>query len=157
MADELERDEVVVIETNLDNVTGELLGGLMERLLAAGALDVSYTAMQMKKNRPGTLVRVIASPTDAERLAGMLVRETPTLGVRLLPMQRLIAARRVELAPTPYGSVAVKLKLLAGRVVSASPEFEECQRLAVAIGLPLSELTAQLHAWLRAHYQIDDG
>ena len=156
MADELERDDIIVIETNLDNVTGELLGWLMERLLAAGALDVSYTAMQMKKNRPATLVRVIAQPADAERLAGVLVRETPTLGVRLMPMQRLIAARRQETLESPYGPVAVKLKLLAGQVVGAAPEYADCQRLALATGLPLLDITAQLKAWLRKQYQLSD-
>lgn len=156
MAEELERDEVVVIETNLDNVTGEQLGDLMERVLAAGALDVSYTAMQMKKNRPATLVRVIARPADAERLAALLVRETPTLGVRLLPMQRLIAARRSEMLASPLGPVAVKLKLLAGQVVAASPEYEDCQRIATAANLPLAEVMDRLDRWLRDHYALSE-
>jgi uncharacterized protein (DUF111 family) len=153
---ELTRDEVVVIETNLDNATGETLGWLMDRLLDAGALDVSYTAMQMKKNRPATLVRVIARPADAERLAALVVRETPTLGVRLLPMQRLIAARRQETVASPYGPLTVKLKLLAGTVVSATPEYEECRRLALAHAVPLAEMTARLDRWLREHYALPE-
>lgn len=154
---ELARDEVVVIETNLDNVTGETLGWLMDRLLEAGALDVSYTAMQMKKNRPATLVRVIAQPADAERLAALLVRETPTLGVRLLPMQRLIATRRTETVASPYGPLAVKLKLLAGTLVSAAPEYEDCRRLALAHDLPLAEMTERLDRWLREHYALPEA
>src|SRR6185437_8519594 len=140
-----------------DNVTGELLGWLMDHLMDAGALDVSYTAMQMKKNRPGTLVRVIARPGDAERLARLVVRATPTLGVRLMPMQRLIATRRQETLESPYGSVGVKLKLLAGTIVSAAPEYEDCLRLATAHGLPLGEMTKRLDRWLREHYAINEA
>ncbi len=149
----LERDEVVVVETNLDDATGELLGWLMDQLLAAGALDVSYTPMQMKKNRPATLVRVIARPDDAEDLAALIVRETPTLGVRLMPMQRLIAARRTETVESPLGPVTVKLKLLAGKVVSASPEYDDCRRIAATTGLPLGEVMARLDTWLGECYQ----
>jgi pyridinium-3,5-bisthiocarboxylic acid mononucleotide nickel chelatase len=154
MAEELERDEVVVVETNLDNSTGEQLGDLLDRLLSAGALDVSYTPMQMKKNRPATLVRVIARPEDAERLAALLVRETPTLGVRLLPMQRLIAARRAETVASPLGPVTVKLKLLAGQVVAAAPEYDDCARIATTTGLPLGEVMDRLDRWLHDHYHL---
>jgi pyridinium-3,5-bisthiocarboxylic acid mononucleotide nickel chelatase len=150
----LERDEVVVVETNLDDATGELLGWLMDRLLAAGALDVSYMPMQMKKNRPATLVRVIARPGDAEALAALIVRETPTLGVRLMPMQRLIAARRSEMVESPLGVVTVKLKLLAGTVVSVSPEYDDCRRLASETGLPLGEVMSRLDTWLGERYQL---
>jgi uncharacterized protein (DUF111 family) len=156
-ASELLRDEVVVIESNLDDVTGEVLGWLMERLLAAGALDVSYTPLFMKKNRPATLVRIIARPTDAERLAALVVRETPTLGVRLLPMQRLIAVRRQETVESPLGPVAIKLKLLAGQIVAASPEYDDCRRLALALALPLAEVQARLAAWLRDHYGLGNA
>ncbi|MBA3824420.1 MAG: DUF111 family protein [Ktedonobacterales bacterium] len=154
MAEELERDEVVVVETNLDNVTGEQLGDLLDRLLVAGALDVSYTAMQMKKNRPATLVRIIARPADAERLAALLVRETPTLGVRLQTMQRLIAARQSVTVASPLGPVAVKLKLLAGQVVAAAPEYDDCARIATTTGLPLGEVMARLDHWLHDHYGL---
>ena len=150
----LERDDVVVVETNLDDTTGELLGWLMDRLLATGALDVSYSPMQMKKNRPATLVRVIARPDDAEKLAALIVRETPTLGVRLMPMQRLIAARRSETVESPLGPVAVKLKLLAGKVVLASPEYDDCRRIAAETGLPLGEIMARLDTWLNERYQV---
>jgi uncharacterized protein (DUF111 family) len=149
-----ERDEIVVIETNLDDITGELLGWLMDRLLAAGALDVSFMSLQMKKNRPATLVRVIARPDDAERLAALIVRETPTLGVRLMPMQRLVAGRRQEVVETPLGPVTVKLKLLAGNVVSASPEYDDCRRIAAETGLPLGEIMTRLDTWLVERYQL---
>jgi len=154
--DGLIRDEVIVIETNLDDVTGELLGWLMARLLAAGALDVSYTAMQMKKNRPATLVRVIARPGDADRLAFALIRDTPTLGVRMTPMQRLIARRREETVISPLGAVAVKLKLLGERIAAVSPEFDDCERIAATLGLPLGEVMGRINAWLREHFQLDE-
>jgi len=152
----LERDEVVMIETNLDNVTGELLGWLMERLLAAGALDVSYQPLQMKKNRPGTLVRIIARPADVQRLAALVVRETPTLGVRLTPMQRLIAARHQYQLPSPLGPITVKVKLLAGTVVAATAEYDDCQRIALAFGMPLQEVQDQLRRWLKEQYGVEE-
>jgi uncharacterized protein (TIGR00299 family) protein len=153
----VEQDEVVVLETNLDNVSGELLGGVMERLFVAGALDVTYTPMQMKKNRPATLVSVIAPLGCAEALARLLLAETTTLGVRMSRWRRLKAERRQEEVETPLGRVQVKLKLLGGRLVSAAPEYEECARLAAPLGLPLQEVYGRLGAWLRAHYRLDES
>jgi len=132
-------DEVVVIEANLDDMTPEQLGYAMERLLAAGALDVSFTAIQMKKNRPGTLLGVIARPEQASALAQTVLRETTTLGVRMHRAERLIAPRRQETVQTPFGPVRVKLKLLGERPVAA-PEFEDCAALARAHGVPLADV-----------------
>ncbi|MGZ3602085.1 MAG: nickel pincer cofactor biosynthesis protein LarC, partial [Ktedonobacterales bacterium] len=115
-----ERDEVMVLESNIDTMTGEALGWLMERLIEAGALDVSYTPLHMKKNRPGTLLMVIARPEDTERLAGMILRESATLGVRMRHMERLKTGRREEQIETPLGAVRVKLKLVGGKVVDVS-------------------------------------
>ncbi len=139
-AEELESDWVSVIETNIDNMSGELLGGLMERLLVVGALDVSYTALQMKKNRPATLVSIICRPTDEERLSQVLLQETSTLGVRIQHMQRLKARREQQLLSTPLGEMLVKVKRLGTRIISASPEYEECQRIARERNLPLAEV-----------------
>jgi uncharacterized protein (TIGR00299 family) protein len=155
--DGMARDEVVVIATNLDNMSGEMLGGLMERLFAAGAVDVTYTPMQMKKNRPATQVSVIAPLDLAEQLALLLLRETTTLGVRMSRWQRLKAEWRQEEVETPLGRVRVKLKQLGGQVHSVSPEYEECARLAQALGLPLQEVYARLAAFLRLHYQLDEA
>ncbi len=150
----LETDEVMVLETNLDNLSGEILGDLMERLFQAGALDVTYTPMQMKKNRPATQVSVIAPRDLAERLALLLLRETTTLGVRMSRWQRLKASRRVETVETPLGTVRVKLKLLEGRVVSMAPEYEDCRQLAEASALPLREVYARLDSFLRDSFAI---
>jgi hypothetical protein len=152
----LAQDEVVVIETNLDNVSGEILGDVMERLFAAGALDVTYTPMQMKKNRPATQVSVIAPLDLADRLAMLLLRETTTLGVRMSRWNRLKAERRQEEVETPLGMVRVKLKLLGSRVLSVSPEYEDCARLAQAQGLPLQEVFARLDAFLRSQYHLNN-
>src|SRR5262249_31773211 len=129
-AGDFERDEVVVVESNIDNMTGEALGWLMDRLLATGALDVAYAPLHMKKNRPGTLLTVLARPNEAELLAGIILRESGTLGVRISRAERLKAERREEMIETPLGPARVKLKLLAGRVVAASPEYEDCRALA---------------------------
>ena len=138
--EEMESDWVVVIETNIDNMSGELLGGLMERLLAIGALDVSYTALQMKKNRPATLVSLICRPGDVKLLAQVLLQETSTLGVRIQHVQRLKAHREQHLLATPLGTMLIKLKRLGTRIISASPEYEECQRIARERNLPLTEV-----------------
>lgn len=133
-------DWVTLIESNIDNMSGELLGGLMDRLLAAGALDVSYTPTQMKKNRPATVITVICPPQEAEALALLLLRETSTLGVRIQQMQRLKAQRTQERIETPLGTILVKVKRLGAHVISAAPQYEECQRLALERDMPLSEV-----------------
>jgi uncharacterized protein (TIGR00299 family) protein len=137
---EADIDWVTVIESHIDNMSGELLGGLMERLLVAGALDVSYTPMQMKKNRPATLVTVIAHPEEGEQLAQVLLRETNTLGVRIQQMQRLKAQRRQQQIMTPIGSMLIKVKSLGSHIISATPEYEECQRIANERKMPLAEV-----------------
>lgn len=138
--EEADTDWVTVIEANIDNMSGELLGDLMERLLAAGALDVSYTPMQMKKNRPAVMIRVICSQEAGDALAMLLLRETTTLGVRLQHMQRLKAHRSFQHIETPFGPLLVKIKRLGTRILSAAPEYEECQRIARERGIPLTEV-----------------
>jgi uncharacterized protein (TIGR00299 family) protein len=133
------QDEVVVIEANLDDASPEHLGYAMERLFEAGALDVYFTSIQMKKNRPGTMLGVIGRPEQVSTLAELILRETTTLGVRLRRSQRLIAERRQERVPTPYGEVRVKLKLLGERAVAA-PEYEDCARLAREQQVPIADV-----------------
>jgi len=133
-------DWVTVIESNIDNMTGELLGGLMDRLLSAGALDVSYTPIQMKKGRPAVMVSVISQVEEGDAMAGLLLSESSTLGVRVSQVQRLKAQRTFEKIETPLGSLQVKVKRLGGRIISATPEYDECQRLAREKGLSLEDV-----------------
>jgi uncharacterized protein (TIGR00299 family) protein len=138
--EDTDTDWVTVMESNIDNMSGELLGGLMERLFNAGALDVSYIPMQMKKNRPATLVSVICSQDKENILAQVLLRETSTLGVRMQRMQRLKAQRVQERIETPFGPLQVKVKRLGTHILSAAPEYEDCQRIARERDMPLAEV-----------------
>jgi pyridinium-3,5-bisthiocarboxylic acid mononucleotide nickel chelatase len=153
----LERDEIVVIHSNIDNMTGEALGWLMERLLAAGALDVSFTPLQMKKNRPATLLTVLMPVEEAERIAALVVRESDTLGVRMHRAQRLKAGRRTEEIETPLGSAHVKLKLIGGTVVDASPEYDDCRALAAAHGLPFDVVLERVQLAARRHFGLEQS
>ena len=128
--------EVLVIETQVDDMNPELFGFLMERLLGAGALDVTFSALQMKKNRPGTLVSVLADPGDLEKLSGIILSESTAIGLRYYKVRRVTLERRFEERATSLGPVRVKL-LGNGRV---APEFEECRRIALEKGMPLPEV-----------------
>ena len=123
-------DRVVKIECEIDDMNPQLFGPLMDGLLAAGALDVFYTPVQMKKSRPGTLVTVIA-PTDRRHtLTDLLFRESTTIGVRYEEMARTCLDRETETVTTPYGDVRFKVARRNGQELNASPEFEDCARLA---------------------------
>jgi uncharacterized protein (TIGR00299 family) protein len=150
-----ERDEIVVLASNIDNMTGEALGWLMERLLTEGALDVSYTPLQMKKNRPGAQLTVLAPPDAAERLSSLILRESATLGVRMARMERRKAGRREEIIETPLGEARVKLKLLGGRIVAATPEYEDCRALAERHGLPLEAIVERVTSAARVHFGLE--
>src|SRR6266851_3649012 len=132
-------DTVTEIQTTLDDASPEELGYAMERLLEAGALDVAFSPLQMKKNRPGVLVRVLARPEDAERLAGLVLEHTSALGVRLQTIQRLIAKRSERAVATPWGDVRVKIKHLGEREIVA-PEYKDCARLARDAHVPLRDV-----------------
>ena len=132
--------EVVLLETNLDDVSGLVLGYTQERLFAIGALDVWNTPIQMKKNRPGTILSVLV-PRGKEREASELIlRETPTLGIRTRPVDRYVADRKMVTIETSLGPVTVKFKLLDGVAISAAPEPEEVRRIALETGTPFQEV-----------------
>jgi uncharacterized protein (DUF111 family) len=133
-------DEVLLLECNLDDMTGEELGFVLERVLSEGALDAWFTPVYMKKNRPGTQFSVLCRPGDGSRLRGLLLAETSTLGVRWQPVRRRIAERRAEEVHTPWGTVRCKLKILHGVVVSVKPEYDDCARLAREHHVPLQEV-----------------
>ena len=131
------QDNVVLLETNLDDATGEQLGFAMERLFEAGALDVWYTPIQMKKNRPGVLLSALGPAALESKLAEVFLRDTPTLGVRVRPVGRYVAERDIVTVETEYGPMRLKRKWLGGEVVSAAPEYEDLAAAARAsrIGL----------------------
>lgn len=128
----LERDEVWMLETNLDNTTGEVIGHCLSRLMEAGALDAYATSIQMKKNRPGVMLTALAAAADIERLEGILFAETPTLGVRRYRAERHKLRRREHTVETRFGAIAGKLAQLPDGVWRFAPEFEACRQSADA-------------------------
>jgi uncharacterized protein (TIGR00299 family) protein len=131
---------VTVIETNLDDMAPDLIAALTEDLMAAGALDVTVTPSVMKKGRPGHVLSVMSSPDLVARLSDHLLRHSTTLGLRLSPVQRVIAERRVVEVETPLGKAHVKVKELGGHAVDVSPEYEDCRRLSRESGVDLREV-----------------
>ena len=131
---------VAVMETNIDDLNPEVYEHVMSRLFKAGALDVFLTPIQMKKNRPGTLLRVICRPGDSGPLTDILLRETSTLGVRQQIMGRMSLQREFRTVATPYGDVRIKIASLAGGARRAAPEYDDCRRLAEETGAPLRDV-----------------
>ena len=144
-------ERVVQIECEIDDMNPQLFGPLMDRLTEAGALDVFYAAVQMKKNRPGTLVTVLALPARRESVTAVLFAHSTTIGVRYQEMQRDTLEREVRTIETPLGAIRFKLATRAGRVLNAAPEFEDCARIAAERALPIKEVQAvATRAWLEA-------
>jgi uncharacterized protein (DUF111 family) len=140
-----------VLETNLDNVTGETVAHAVDRLWSAGALDVSLTAIQMKKGRPGVLVSVQSLPTDAGQLETILFRETPTLGVRRTTVVRTVLAREAFSVETPYGPAQGKLATLPDGSRRFNPEYEAVREIADKHAVSISQvITAAQEAYLRS-------
>jgi hypothetical protein len=135
-------ERVLVLETEIDDMPAQLYGPLMDRLLASGALDVFYTAIQMKKGRPGLLVTVLCDPARREALEEVLFTETTTLGVRRQEWDRTALERDRVTVETPYGAVAIKRGRRDGRVYNAQPEFEDCRRVALDRGVAVKEVWA---------------
>ena len=130
-------DDVAVLEANLDDISPEVLGHFVDLALGAGALDVFYTPVQMKKNRPGVLLTLLCAEADADRLTELLLRETSSFGVRRHTAQRRKLIRDFTKVATPFGEITVKTGLLDGKVVQAAPEFESCKQAAAAAKVPL--------------------
>ena len=128
---------VVKIECEIDDMNPQLFGPLMDSLLAAGALDVFYTPVQMKKSRPGTLVTVVAPPAARSTLTDILFRESTTIGIRYEEMSRTCLDRATETVQTPYGEVRFKIARRDGQELNASPEFDDCARLAAQHGVSI--------------------
>ena len=134
--------EILAIECTIDDMNPQAYGYVMERLFDAGAREVFYTPVQMKKDRPGVLVTVIAPAGLLNETARILFEETTTIGLRYRPMQRIELERRTREVRTPYGKVRVKISSLNGRVTQIQPEYDDCRRLAARRKVPLKEVQA---------------
>lgn len=142
-------ERVIVLECQIDDMNPQLYGALMERLAAAGALDVFYAPIQMKKNRPGTLVTVVAPPGRREALSDVLFRESTTIGLRVTETERERLDREEIAVETPLGAVRFKLARRGGALRNAAPEFEDCARLAAERRLSIKDVQAiAVKAWL---------
>ncbi len=151
-----ESEEVAVLETALDDASPQVLAYTAEQALAAGALDVMLAPVVMKKGRPGTLVTVLCNPLDAEKLQGLLLRETGTLGVRMRREQRVCLDREHVVVETEYGSVRVKLGLQNAEHLHAAPEYEDCRAAAGRHNVALKQvMQAALAAFARAKASAD--
>lgn len=128
---------ITVLEANLDDLNPQVFGYVMDRLLEQGALDVFGMPVQMKKNRPGTVMTVLCKPEDEHTLTDILFAETTTLGVRRREQVRHTLARRWEQVPTPWGEVRIKIASRNGTVINYAPEYEDCRRIAAEQHVPL--------------------
>jgi len=143
-----ESETIRVLEANLDDMNPQIYGYFLEKALAAGALDVFSTPVQMKKNRPGMLVTVLCKPEDEPKFHDMLFAETTTLGVRTYTAERRVLARQWDTVRTSFGEVRIKVARLNGHIQQASPEFEDCRKLAEAKNVPLQRVMDEaIRAW----------
>jgi uncharacterized protein (TIGR00299 family) protein len=141
-------ETIRVLEANLDDMNPQIYGYFLEKALAAGALDVFATSVQMKKNRPGMLVTVLCKPEDEPIFHELFFAETTTLGLRSTTAERRILARHWETVHTSFGDVRIKLARLNGHIRQASPEFEDCRKLAEAKNVPLQRVMDEaMRAW----------
>jgi uncharacterized protein (TIGR00299 family) protein len=139
-AHDWETDTVAVLETNLDDISPEVLGYVVEKALAEGALDVFHTSIQMKKNRPGVLLTILCAAADQDRFTELLLRQTTALGVRRSTAERRKLQREIVTVQTPFGPVQMKLGKLDGQTLHASPEFESCKTLAGQHRVPIQQI-----------------
>lgn len=135
-------ERIVKMESEIDDMNPQLFGPLMDALHAAGALDVFYTPVQMKKGRPGTLVTIIAPPDRRQALTDILFRESTTIGVRYEEMSRTRLERTIEPVETPYGRVRFKIARRGEEELNAAPEFDDCARLAAERGVSIKTVQA---------------
>lgn len=135
-----QRENVTILECQVDDMTGETLGYIMEKVLSEGALDIYYTSVSMKKSRPGTLITVLTKPEDSARMEELLLRETSSFGVRKSQWTRRILSRRNEQVETPFGKVFVKIGYEEDQIYKISPEYEDVRKAARQYNVPLAEV-----------------
>ena len=139
-------NELVMIETNIDDMNPEVFEAVMESLFKEGALDVFFSSIMMKKNRPATQISVLAENNYRERLSRILLTETSSFGVRFYGVDRMTLDREVKKLKTPYGSINIKIGLLDGKIVQAAPEFEDCKKASRAKKRPVKKIYDEIHA-----------
>ena len=144
---------ISIIEANLDDMSPQVGGYFMEQALAAGALDVFYTPVQMKKNRPGVLLTVICPSERVDALSELVFQQTTTIGLRIYEARRRVLAREFVSVETPHGSVRMKVARLNGRVLNAAPEYDDCQRLAREKSVPLKQVLADAQFCFRQQHK----
>jgi uncharacterized protein (TIGR00299 family) protein len=137
-------ETAVVLETNLDDMNPQLLGNFVDRAFEAGALDVFFTPVQMKKNRPGQLVTVLCSLEKSDSLTDLIFRETTTLGVRRSNVQRRTLCRESIAVETKLGRASVKIARLNGQILNAVPEYDDCEKIAATHSMPLKQVMAEV-------------
>jgi hypothetical protein len=130
-------ETIAILEANFDDLSPEIIGYIVELALAGGALDVFTTPVQMKKNRPGTLLTILARPENEEHLRTLVFRESSTLGMRTRHERRYALPRRHEAVATPWGEVRMKIASLDGAISQYAPEYEDCRRIAAEHHVPL--------------------
>lgn len=153
----LQRDQVVILETNIDDSNPEWLGALFEDLFAAGALDVSFSPLQMKKNRPATCLSVVCEETRREKLAHLILTSSTAGGVRSYPVERFKLARRLLQVETRLGTAQAKLFFDDDRLIRVAPEYAPCRALAQSTGHPLPEIYRLVEAAARRQYFQEEG
>ena len=140
--DEPDTERIVVLQSEIDDMNPQLFGLVMERLYAAGALEVYFASVQMKKNRPGTLLTILAHPEQRDELSAIVFRETTTIGVRYHEVTRERLERQIVTVDTPLGTVRFKVARRGNTIVNAAPEFEDCLRIASERSVPVKDVQA---------------
>lgn len=151
-------DTVTVLEANLDDLNPQVFGYVMDRLFEEGALDAFAMPVQMKKNRPGTLLTVLCKPEVASKLAQLIFTETTTLGIRRRDEMRQTLARRWEQVQTPWGDVRIKIASMNGTITNYAPEYEDCRRIAAENHMPLKTVMGEaVEAYMRVLREQTDA
>src|SRR2546429_1337899 len=144
-------EEISVIEANLDDMNPQIYGYVQEKALTAGALDIYTTPVQMKKNRPGTLLTLLCKPQDTNALMALMFAETTTFGARTYRAQRRTLPRESVNVHTQYGEVRIKISRVNGRILHVAPEYDDCRKLAVEKNVPLQRVISEALRAYEAH------
>jgi uncharacterized protein (TIGR00299 family) protein len=154
----VQQEEIAILEASLDDLNPQLIGYLSELALANGALDVFTVPLQMKKNRPGTLLTVLARPEDEPKLRELIFRESSTLGIRMRRETRYALPRRHEAVATPWGEVRMKIAGTNGAAAHYAPEYEDCRRIAAEHEVPLKTVMQEaIRRYLDRHLDQKNG